>query len=234
VSPLVVQFLMLMWLGVLSLLVVAIFRRARRTRTSMARLRSSPTPARPRPAGPARWAAGLPVNAAPTSPRGLPPAPPARGPDELIAPPLTTDEGDTVRNWLRHHSRRDLTWGHVVTAFYQRAAADPQIASYFVGVDMERLQRHFVATLVMITSRGLTAGAVRAMTLAHGSIRDTAGHPITGEVYDKVITTLVTILAENGVPADAINDLAGLVAPLRSAIVATEHIPPNRTGGTRP
>ena len=64
------------------------------------------------------------------------------------------------------------------------------------------------------------------MTLAHGSIRNTVGRPITGEVYDKVIT----ILAENGVPTDAINDLARLVGPLRSAIIATEH----HRHGTRP
>jgi truncated hemoglobin YjbI len=230
VHPLLVHYFLLLWLGSLSLLLVAVFLHAKRTRDAVIAswrglsngLDLPPAaPITPVRFGTTRRELARPENALPTPPRGEP-APSATGPDDLIAAPPTTAQGDTVRDWLKYYTHREGAWTHVVAEFYNRAARDPAIASYFVSIEMERLQQHFVATMVMVTSRGLTAGGIRAMALAHGQVRNEAGLPITGVIYDRVVATLVAVLVDFGVPDDAINELRRVVNPLRSAIVATE------------
>jgi hypothetical protein len=119
------------------------------------------------------------------------------------------------------HPRR-TSWDEVVAEFYRRAASYPHIAAYFTGVDLDQLQRHFTATMVLVTNSGLTARAVQRMTIAHAAVRTPAGAPITGEVYDQVVAILVEVLVEHGVPDHAITGLARVIDPLRAAIVVTE------------
>jgi hemoglobin len=230
VHPLLIQYGMLLWLGSLSLLLVVVFRHAKRTRDAViASWRGLPNgmgltptaPSAPVQFGTVRRQPARSENALPTPPRGQR-AQSAGRPDDLVAGPPRTAQGDTVRDWLKYYTRREGAWTHVVAEFYSRATRDPAIASYFVGVDRERLQQHFVATMVMVTSRGLTAGGIRAMALAHNQVRNEAGQPITGEIYDRVVDTLVGVLVDFGVPGDAITELRRVVHPLRSAIVATE------------
>lgn len=136
---------------------------------------------------------------------------------QLSAPPRRPD---TARDWLTHYTGGNVTWPQVVREFYTAAAADPDVASYFAGVDMERLQKHFTAAITIVTREGVTAGTRAAMVRAHTGVINQRGMRITGNVYDKVITVLVDILTRHDVPSSAIGELARTVAPLRVAIVA--------------
>ena len=161
----------------------------------------------------------------PTGRPGRPVDPYAGLPDEhLLAPaPLVATPGGgsaVLVDWLRHHTGRDEVWQDVVTEMYRRAAGVPAVADYFVGVDMPRLHRHFLAALVVVAGRGMTVGTVRRMAAAHHSVRNTAGDPISGEVFDAVVATLAGILAEHGVPAGTVRQVAAVVAPLRVVIAA--------------
>lgn len=125
----------------------------------------------------------------------------------------------TLAEWLRRESGREDVWAEVVADFYRRAAAVPAVADYFGGVDWDRLQRHFLAALLIVTGRGTTVGTVRRIAAAHADVRNSAGRPITGDVYDAVIGTLVTILIEHRVPDATIAQLAAAVAPFRAVLV---------------
>lgn len=160
---------------------------------------------------------------------------------EVLAAPARTDyliEGparvvvgtgaDSVKDWLQHYTYDRHTWADAVAEFYRRAAADPEVADYFRGVDLERLQRHFTAAMIFLTGRGLRQSTVERIRTAHASIRNSRGEPITGPIYDRVIGVLVGILQEWNVPASAIADLARIIGPLRAAVV----VAPN-TGAVR-
>jgi hypothetical protein len=100
------------------------------------------------------------------------------------------------------------------------AAADPAISDYFAGVDMPRLQRHFLAALMIVTGQGVTVGVVRRMGEAHATVRDAAGAPITGEIWDATIGVLAEVLGELGTPPATLVALATTIAPIRAAILA--------------
>ena len=51
------------------------------------------------------------------------------------------------------------------------------------------------------------------MTIAHSDVRNEAGIPITGPVYDSAVDVLVTVVAEHGVPDSAINELKKVIDP---------------------
>jgi hypothetical protein len=53
-------------------------------------------------------------------------------------------ESSPLRDWLRHFAGVDA-WPLVVERFYERAAHEPLITDYFRDVDMNKLQRHFLA-----------------------------------------------------------------------------------------
>jgi truncated hemoglobin YjbI len=151
-------------------------------------------------------------------------APPFRAAAEtnpLIAAPVKTGE-DTVKDWLQHYTYGRYTWGEAVAEFYRRAAADPEIAAYFHEANMERLQRHFTAAMIMVTGSGVRMRTVERMAQVHAGVRTVQGRPITGDVYDRTVSVLVTILQEWGVPQLAITDLARIVGLLRSAVVNFE------------
>jgi hemoglobin len=159
----------------------------------------------------------------PAGPATRPSGSPEDDVDPVIAGPPQVPAGDghsdSVRDWLCHYTHGHKTWGDAVAEFYRRAAADPQIASYFHGVDLPALQRHFTAAIVIVTSKGLTAKTVVRMAETHRGVRDRDGRPITGEVYDKVVGVLVGVLRDMHVPDAALAELGGVVAPLRAAII---------------
>lgn len=149
--------------------------------------------------------------------------------DPVIAGPPQV-RGDSVRDWLAHYTHGCYSWNDAVARFYERAAADPQIASYFHGVDLAVLQRHFTAAMVIVTSKGLTIKTADRMAQLHSGVRDRNGNPVTGEVYDKTVGILVSVLAGMGVPRSAVEDLGDVVALLRRAIV----VEPESDGHNRP
>ncbi|GAA2868042.1 hypothetical protein GCM10010472_26660 [Pseudonocardia halophobica] len=144
----------------------------------------------------------------------------------LTPPPMVGDL--PLRDWLVHYSvHGDQVWPSVVATFYARAAAVPEIADYFVGTDMARLQQHFARALTMLTGEGLTEGTLRRLQDAHLPVTNSHGRAITPAVYDAAVETLLGVLAEHGVPKGALAQLAVAVGPLRDAIARPA---PSETG----
>lgn len=135
----------------------------------------------------------------------------------LVGPPMI--DGVTLRDWLVHHTYRDGVWEDVVVQFYARAAAEPRVAPYFADVDMGRLQRHFLAALTVLTHAGLHRHTVERMADVHRSVTTPGGDPITGQVWDVVVSTLVGVLLDHGVPPSVVEPLGALLDPLRVVIV---------------
>jgi hypothetical protein len=135
----------------------------------------------------------------------------------LVGPPMI--DGCTLRDWLIHHTRRDGVWEDVVVQFYAGAAADPRVAAYFGEVDTARLQRHFLAALTVLTHAGLHRHTVERMAVVHRGVTTSTGVPITGEVWDAVVSTLVGVLVAHGAPSSVVEPLGALLDPLRAVIV---------------
>jgi hemoglobin len=99
-----------------------------------------------------------------------------------------------------------------VDQFYTRVLADPELEGYFVDSDLRRLkahQRRFIATAL----GGPEIFSGRSMKDAH------AGRGITGVHFDRVVSHLAETLAELGLPADTIGEIASALLPLRTDIV---------------
>jgi truncated hemoglobin YjbI len=144
----------------------------------------------------------------------------------LTPPPMVGDL--PLRDWLVHYSvHGDQVWPSVVATFYARAAAVPEIADYFAGTDMARLQQHFARALTMLTGEGLSAGTLRRLQDAHLPVTNSRGTGITPAVYDAAVETLLDVLAEHGAPRTALSQLAVTVEPLREAIARPA---PSETG----
>lgn len=140
------------------------------------------------------------------------------GNDQLQPPPMI--DGVTLRDWLvHHHPHRDHVWSSVVSDFYTRAGAVPVVADYFRNTNMDQLQRHFTRALIMVTHTGVTRGMVARISERHRDVRASDGKPITSEIYDAVISTLVGVLVAHGVPNRGIQALATTIGPFRAALV---------------
>jgi truncated hemoglobin YjbI len=142
-------------------------------------------------------------------------------PSRILAPGPTVDTPTgrvSLLEWLIHLRGAEV-WASVVATFYQRAAADPQVAAYFTGIDLVDLQRHFIRALKIIAEHGVTVGLVRNLHQRHANVRNKSGEPITGDIWDTVVAVLATVLAEQGVPPRTLVVLATTLAPLRAAIV---------------
>lgn len=139
--------------------------------------------------------------------------------DAVISGPPSV-RGDSIRDWLQHYTRGQYRFADAVEMFYTAASDSPVISPYFSGVDLDQLKKHFTATLIMLTSRGLTQRGLVRMREVHKDVRTPDGTPITGEVYDAVVGALVEVLISCGVPLSAVQELGEIVAPLRKEIVA--------------
>lgn len=100
----------------------------------------------------------------------------------------------------------------VVDLFYGKVLADPELAGWFEGRDIDRLKRHqrlFV---------GQALGAAepypgRTMQRAH------SGLGITGAAFDRVVGHLAAALAEAGVDEPTIGAIAEQLLPLKPDVV---------------
>jgi hypothetical protein len=137
-------------------------------------------------------------------------------PDLLAPPPMIG--GDTLRDWLVHYRQAPEAWTDVTREFYRRAAEAPEVADYFVGVDWPALQRHFTAALILLTHTGVTMDMPATAARWHHDVRNSAGDPITPEIFDAVVQTLVDVLRDFAVPEFALVQLGHVVAPFRMAI----------------
>jgi hemoglobin len=102
-----------------------------------------------------------------------------------------------------------------VDGLYERLFADPVLAPYFTGTDIERLKRHMRAFMAAALG-GADLYAGRDMRSAH------SGLEITHDAFDRVVAHLVDTLASLGVPREMIEAIGAKLAPLRAQVVAVE------------
>jgi hemoglobin len=102
-----------------------------------------------------------------------------------------------------------------VTDFYQRVLADPSLAPYFDGIDIDRLKRHQRA-FFGVGLGGPVVYSGRNMAAAH------AGLAITSDDFDALVGHLAATLTSLGVPDTTIGQIAGALAPLKADIVTAD------------
>lgn len=100
-----------------------------------------------------------------------------------------------------------------VTIMYRRILDDPELAPWFEGIDLDRLQSHQRAFLAAAFGGPHTFSG-RDVAVAH---RDMA---ITDEAFTRVASSLITALADLGVERAAIGAVSERLESLRSAVVA--------------
>jgi hemoglobin len=99
-----------------------------------------------------------------------------------------------------------------VDGFYEKVWSDPDLVSYFKGVDPDKLKRHQRAFMTTALG-GPRPYTGRKMNVAH------AGLAVTDEAFDRVVEHLVETLSELGVAAEIIEQIGAALAPLRADIV---------------
>jgi hemoglobin len=100
----------------------------------------------------------------------------------------------------------------VVGQFYERVLADPQLASYFEGVDMRRLRRHQVQMISQVLGGPVTYEGADLKT-AH------AGMAITPSDYRRVTEHLVATLKAVRVDPEIIDRVVGVLAAVEPDVV---------------
>ena len=102
-----------------------------------------------------------------------------------------------------------------VDGLYERLLADPVVAPYFAGTDMDRQKRHMRAFMALALG-GADLYAGRDMHSAHADLG------VTHDAFDRVIGHLVDTLVSLGVPGELIQAIGDKLAPLRDEIVTVE------------
>ena len=102
-----------------------------------------------------------------------------------------------------------------VDDFYDRILADPELTSYFEGVDMGRLRAHQAKLLVQVTG-GPAEYDGRELVIAHDEL------DVTPQAFDRVVGHLVATLTALGVQDDDIAAVGEALAAHRDDIVTAE------------
>ncbi|MDP3714543.1 MAG: methyl-accepting chemotaxis protein [Mycobacteriales bacterium] len=105
-----------------------------------------------------------------------------------------------------------------VERFYEKVLADPELAPYFTGVDLGRLQERQV-TFLAAALGGPKPYRGRSMSAVHADLSITQDH------FDRTAGHLVDTLQELGIDEPTIGAVVAVVAPLAPSIVSS-------TGGT--
>ncbi len=101
----------------------------------------------------------------------------------------------------------------VVDDFYVRVLADPQLAGFFAGANMAKLKgRQVEFFAAALGGPDLYQGA--DMRKVH------AGRGISQADFDQVAVHLTAALADAGVPAETITQIAEAITPLAGEIVS--------------
>jgi hemoglobin len=101
----------------------------------------------------------------------------------------------------------------VVYDFYVRVLADPQLSGFFAGANMSKLKGRQVEFFAAALG-GPNFYEGRDMREVH------AGRGIVQADFDKVAFHLTTALAEAGVPAETVAQIAEAITPLADDIVS--------------
>lgn len=99
-----------------------------------------------------------------------------------------------------------------VTVFYNRVTADPELGRWFQGVDLDRLKAHQRAFLTSAFG-GPQVFSGRSLREAHADLE------ITDAAFDSMVSTLLTSLADLGVPTHAVTAVGERLEEARPDIV---------------
>jgi hemoglobin len=102
-----------------------------------------------------------------------------------------------------------------VDVFYDRVLADPELTSYFEGVDTGRLRAHQAKLLVQVTG-GPVGYDGRELSVAHDDLE------ITPQAFDRVVQHLVATLTDLGVQDSDIGAVGEVLVAHRDEIVTAE------------
>lgn len=100
----------------------------------------------------------------------------------------------------------------VVTVFYDRVVADPQLEKWFRDVDMTRLKAHQRAFLTAALG-GPEVFSGRSLEAAHADLE------ITGDAFDAVVEHLASSLHDLGVPDEVVESVRARLDGSRDEIV---------------
>lgn len=101
----------------------------------------------------------------------------------------------------------------VVDDFYNRILADPHLADYFTGKDMNGLKRHQRALVTVALGGASDTYRGKMMAPAH------AGLAITEDAFDRVLDHLRDSLAVRGVQPVTIEKVLAILDALRGDVV---------------
>jgi len=133
---------------------------------------------------------------------------------KVIAKAPLFPNGMTLRDGVINlHPQNDKVWNELVTTFYKRAGDDSRISPYFWGKDVEEIQKHFLAALLIVGHTGLTEATADTLGEKHRHLN------IADVDYDATVQVLVRVLQDYKVPWSTIQQLNPAVLELRKRIV---------------
>ncbi|MCW3843075.1 group 1 truncated hemoglobin [Micromonospora yasonensis] len=100
-----------------------------------------------------------------------------------------------------------------VELFYDKVLADPELAGYFVDVNLPEQRRHLALMLAVVLG-GPNEYAGRGLAEAHRPLNIPPAH------YAMVGEHLTTTLSELGVPADIIADVQVVLGQVKDQVVS--------------
>jgi hemoglobin len=112
---------------------------------------------------------------------------------------------------MYHAVGGDAGLTQLVDRFYTRVWSDPDLKSYFEGIDRDDLKRHQRSFLTFALGGGPDTG--RSLPEAHTGLR------ITDEAFDRVAKHLRYTMEELDVDKSVAQIIAGFVQGKRSAVV---------------
>lgn len=99
-----------------------------------------------------------------------------------------------------------------VSIMYRRVLDDPELAPWFAGIDLDRLQAH---------QRAFLAAAFGGPQVFSGNDAATAhrGLAVTDDAFTRVAASLLTALADLGVASEAVTAVGERLEALRGDVV---------------
>ncbi|RIV37344.1 group I truncated hemoglobin [Micromonospora radicis] len=122
-----------------------------------------------------------------------------------------TEESTPVSHFERIGGAGSVT--AAVELFYERVLADPELAGYFVEVDMAGQRRHLAQMLTVVLG-GPNAYTGRDLATAHQPLGIPVAH------FRQVGGHLTAALTQLGVPGDVIEDVQAVLAQVQEQVVA--------------
>jgi len=133
---------------------------------------------------------------------------------KVIAKAPLYPNGMTLKDGLQNaHPQNDKVWNQLIATFYTRAGDDPRISPYFWGKDVEEIQKHFLAALLVVGHTGLTEATADTLGEKHQHLN------IADLDFDATVQVLVQVLQDYKVPWSTIQQLNPAVLELRKRIV---------------